>query len=76
MEPKFSLGQLVATPGALQALAEAGQTPLEFIGRHVSGDWGQLGKHDRRENERALIHGLRLLSSYRLRDGTSIEAGI
>jgi hypothetical protein len=32
--PRFTLGQLVATPGALQALADAGQSPLEFIQRH------------------------------------------
>jgi hypothetical protein len=37
-QPLFSLGQLVATPGALAALAKAGQTPLEFLARHVRGD--------------------------------------
>jgi len=38
--PKFRLGTLVATPGALGALNEAGQTPRHFINRHVQGDWG------------------------------------
>ena len=28
---KFSLGQVVATPGALEALADAGQTPEFFL---------------------------------------------
>jgi hypothetical protein len=37
---RFELGQLVATPGALEALAEAGHQPMEFIRKHVSGDWG------------------------------------
>ena len=38
--PKFPLGQMVATPGALQALAEAGEEPLTYLSRHISGDWG------------------------------------
>jgi hypothetical protein len=32
---KFDLGQIVATPGALTAMAEAGQMPLKFIARHL-----------------------------------------
>ena len=40
MKPRFPLGQLVATPGAIDALAEAEQMPIEFLRRHVSGDWG------------------------------------
>lgn len=40
MQPRFSLGRIVATPAALDALAEAGQQPLEFIQRHARGDWG------------------------------------
>ena len=38
--PMFVLGQLVATPGALAKFEEAGQRPMEFLARHVSGDWG------------------------------------
>jgi hypothetical protein len=30
---KFALGQLVATPGALQALEQAGQSPMDFFAR-------------------------------------------
>ena len=54
----------MATPGALEALREAGEDPLHLLGRHASGDWGDLCEHDRRENERSLKHGWRLLSSY------------
>ena len=61
----FPLGQIVATPGALAALEKAGQTPLEFISRHVRGDWGELDADDRKENELSLKRGFRLLSSYR-----------
>jgi len=69
---RFPLGQVVATPGALVALAEAGQTPHEFIRRHQTGDWGDLDEDDRRENERSLEIGCRVLSAYHLRDGTKI----
>jgi len=72
MRPKFPLGQIVATPGALQALERTGQAPLEFVKRHVLGDWGDLDEHDRRENEFSLNAGLRLLSAYTLVDGTRI----
>jgi len=65
----FSLGQIVATPGALAALEKTGQTPLDFLSRHVRGDWGELDEHDRKENELSLKRGFRLLSSYRLSSG-------
>jgi hypothetical protein len=68
-QPLFSLGQLVATPGALAALEKAGQTPLEFLARHVRGDWGELTEEDRKENQLSLERGFRLLSSYRTNAG-------
>jgi hypothetical protein len=37
---RFELGQLVATPGALEALSAAKVSPAELIGRHLCGDWG------------------------------------
>jgi hypothetical protein len=40
MRPKFQLGQTLATPGALQAIETAGQSPAFFLDRHVQGDWG------------------------------------
>jgi hypothetical protein len=64
-QPLFSLGQLVATPGALAALEKSGQGPLDFLSRHVQGDWGDLCEEDRRENQFSLERGFRLLSSYR-----------
>jgi hypothetical protein len=70
--PRFSLGQLVATPGALQALAEAGQDAMQFVSRHQSGDWGELDAHDISENKYSLQHGLRLLSAYTLSTGVRI----
>ena len=58
------LGRIVATPGALKVLSEAGEVPLHYLARHASGDWGELGSHDRKENEISLKHGWRILSSY------------
>ncbi len=60
----FPLGQVVATPGALKLLEEAGENPLYYLARHHSGDWGELDPQDRRENQRSLKHGWRLFSSY------------
>ena len=62
--PKFLLGQIVATPGALDALLTAGLTPAVFLRRHVTGDWGDVDDHDRHENERSLTQGFRILSAY------------
>ena len=63
---------MVATPGALAALAEAEQSPAFFIDRHVTGDWGELDGEDRRANDDALLHGDRLLSAYRTLKGEKI----
>ncbi len=70
--PRFALGQIVATPGALRSLQESGQSPLELITRHVTGDWGELGKEDKQENERSVEKGYRILSAYRLRSGEKV----
>lgn len=63
--PKFSLGRIVATPGALEALEEANQNPFEFLERHQAGDWGELCEDDKSENEFSLKNGFRILSAYR-----------
>ncbi|MCC6168711.1 MAG: hypothetical protein IT329_15930 [Caldilineaceae bacterium] len=70
--PLFPLGQVVATPGALDALTAAGQLPQEFLYRHVAGDWGELDAHDRQANEEALREGNRLLSAYTTRKGARL----
>lgn len=72
MSFRFDLGSIVATPGAVDALERAGQTPATFLRRHVTGDWGDLDEHDRAENELSIREGFRLLSAYALRDGTKI----
>ena len=64
---KFALGQVVMTPSAGEALLAAQHAPPEFLLRHKHGDWGELCAEDRRENERSLRVGSRLLSAYRTR---------
>jgi hypothetical protein len=66
--PLFPLGQIVATPGALETIARKGIDPTDLIRRHVTGDWGDLCKEDADENNYAVEHGLRILSAYGTRD--------
>ncbi len=69
VKPKVvELGQLVATPGALEKVPP--DEMLVALGRHARGDWGDLCGEDRRLNDAALKNGERLLSSYRTRAGT------
>jgi len=63
-KPLFDLGRTLATPGALEALEEAGVSPASLISRHVTGDWGCVCDKDKQANNEALIDGSRLLSAY------------
>lgn len=75
MEPRFPLGQTVATPGALAL----GIDLVPYMRRHHCGDWGDLDECDKQANEEALKLGLRILSHYKLGGGKRIyiitEAG-
>ena len=70
--PKFQMGSLTAAPGALEALQEAGQSPLEFLRRHAAGDWGDVSAEDKALNDQAILDGDRLLSAYRTTKGTKL----
>jgi hypothetical protein len=61
---KFSLGSVVATPAALQALEVTATSPITLIARHAAGDWGAVCAEDRKANEDAVRHGDRILSAY------------
>ena len=63
---KFLLGMVVATANAERTLVH--DDVLTANERHSAGDWGEVDKHDRRENELALRKGFRLLSAYRDRN--------
>jgi len=66
------LGRLVSTPSALEALAKAGQEAMTLLERHRHGDWGEVNAGDWALNDRAVTEGDRVLSAYRLKDGTRI----
>lgn len=70
--PPFSLGQIVATPGAVEALDEAGQSAPELLDRHAKGDWGVVCEEDAGLNDESLRDGSRLLSAYVLTTGVKI----
>ena len=70
--PLFDLGQVVGTPGALQALENAGQQPGELLARHVMGEWGDLCDEDKAENDLSVEKGFRILSAYTLQTGVKI----
>ena len=69
---KFSLGQIVATPGAIEAMDESGQNAAFFLARHASGDWGEVTPEDWQLNDEAMVDGSRLLSAYRTLKGKKI----
>ncbi len=64
---KFRLGRIVATANAAARLNS--EDILMAIARHQSGDWGEVGAHDRAANERALLQETRLLSAFRSSNG-------
>ena len=61
-EPRFELGQLVATPGALETCSHVHMQ--KSLIRHLTGDWGNVCAEDREANDRALTGGGRILSAY------------
>ena len=66
-KPLFYLGQLVATPGAID-LMDASNVPVtDLIQRHMIGDWGDLDDEDKRMNDHAVAQGgLRIFSAYKV----------
>ncbi len=65
----FKMGQVVATPGALQFCEANNINPLLLLGRHIAGDWGDLDSADVAANVHAVQHDLRILSAYKFANG-------
>ena len=61
-EPRFELGQLVATPGALETCSHVHMQ--KSLIRHLTGDWGCVDKEDAATNAEAVTAGFRILSAY------------
>jgi hypothetical protein len=70
VKPLFALGQMVATPGALEAMEKLDISPLALLSRHQRGDWGDLDEEDKATNDDALKAGRRVLSAYRFEKAT------
>lgn len=64
--PLFSLGQVVATTGALDLLDRSGVNASVLLTRHQRGDWGNLCEEDIQSNNEALKNHTRSMSSYEL----------
>lgn len=62
VKAKFSLGQIVHTPGAGELLSQSEMAVL--LERHASGDWGDISEADRKENEFSVEKGFRIMSVY------------
>lgn len=69
---KFEPGQQVATPGALRAIHQSGESLLRLMSRHLSGDWGDLDADDKKANDAALEDGSRIFSSYVLKSDEKV----
>jgi len=63
VHPLFETGALYITPPALEAFSQ----PFLFdcLLAHMSGQWGELDQEDKEANDAALVHGLRIVSSYK-----------
>ncbi|MDB6019614.1 MAG: hypothetical protein JWR19_4103 [Pedosphaera sp.] len=66
---KFRLGRIVATPQALEVLTN--EDILKAIIRHQAGNWGDMKEEDAQANDHAVVHGKRVLSSYRSAKGVT-----
>lgn len=68
----LTLGQIVATPGALRAFQDAHEDPQTFLRRHQNHDWGVVDSYDWKANDRAAVGDERVLSAYQLTGGERI----
>ena len=59
---RFSLGQVVATSGALDSIPMT--VICQSLDLHASGDWGEIPAEDWNSNELALLYEDRIVSIY------------
>lgn len=62
--PMFSLGSVVATPGALDLLDRHALNAVTILRRHMWADFGTVCDEDRAANLSAIGNGARILSAY------------
>lgn len=66
-QARFELGQLVATPTAMETISWP--ELVVALDRHLQADWGECSAHDAAMNDEGLRRDLRLLSVYGTRSG-------
>jgi hypothetical protein len=69
---RFPLGQTYITPGAIDTLTDAGQSPQEFISRHVRLEQGELSAEDQTENLFSVDKPLRIFSAFKTAQGVKL----
>ena len=69
---KFELGQVVITRACKAHLERTSVQPLIYLQRHINGDWGDLKPDDKRANDLAIEHQMRIFSSYKLPSGKKL----
>ena len=67
--PRFQLGKVVATQGAIEALTAAQTSAWELLSRHSIADFGEVDSDDWQANLDAIKDGERILSAYTLKTG-------
>tara|TARA_Y100001949_G_scaffold151691_1_gene137578 strand:+ start:96 stop:437 length:342 start_codon:yes stop_codon:yes gene_type:complete len=71
--PRFELGHIVSTANFTHRMKELGEDPEQLmsiaIGRHVTGDWGDLSDDDKATMEQAIDNKGQLMSSYKINNG-------
>ena len=68
--PLFPMGQIVATPAVADHFAAHGVNPMDYLRRHVHGDWGDVPPEDAAANVVSIERGTRILSSYKVASDT------
>lgn len=69
----FQAGQVVSTPGAMEAVSSLYM--LECLQRHLSGDYGIICEEDKQSNAEAVKYDLRILSAYPINKDQPAENG-
>jgi hypothetical protein len=76
--PKFQLGKIVMTQGAIAALEDSDEGPEVFLKRHLCGLWGNVCESDGELNNQAIANEgeidkqMRVMSVYHTKKGVKL----
>jgi hypothetical protein len=69
---RFQLGQIFATPGAIDTLEGSRESAQTFINRHARLEKGELSNEDHQENLFSVSRQLRIFSAFKTANGIKI----